>query len=276
MTGRTILVLGATGKTGRRVVARLRAAGEQVRAASRSADVRFDWADRSSWLAALSGATAVYLVVPEEVEPVAPFVELAVEAGVERFVVLSGRGADTYGDSAFGRSMIAAERAVRDSGADWTIMRPNNFNQNFDEDLFHAPVVAGRLALPIGDVPEPFVDAADVADVAAALLTEDGHAGQVYELSGPRALTFATAVESIATASGREVRFVELTSPEYLAELVAGGVPGEAAHALTAMFDLLRRGTLAEPTDGVQRVLGRAPRDFDSYVAAAAAAGAWA
>ncbi|SFO36590.1 Uncharacterized conserved protein YbjT, contains NAD(P)-binding and DUF2867 domains [Saccharopolyspora antimicrobica] len=258
------------------MVARLRAAGEQVRAASRSADVRFDWADRSSWLAALSGATAVYLVVPEEVEPVAPFVELAVEAGVERFVVLSGRGADTYGDSAFGRSMIAAERAVRDSGADWTIMRPNNFNQNFDEDLFHAPVVAGRLALPIGDVPEPFVDAADVADVAAALLTEDGHAGQVYELSGPRALTFATAVESIATASGREVRFVELTSPEYLAELVAGGVPGEAAHALTAMFDLLRRGTLAEPTDGVQRVLGRAPRDFDSYVAAAAAAGAWA
>ncbi|MDA3649466.1 hypothetical protein LZ318_03110 [Saccharopolyspora indica] len=109
MTGRTVLVLGATGKTGRRVVARLRAAGEQVRAASRSADVRFDWAGRSTWPIALSGAAAVYLVVPEEVEPVAPFVEQAVEAGVERFVVLSGRGADTYGDSAFGRSMIAAD-----------------------------------------------------------------------------------------------------------------------------------------------------------------------
>ncbi|MCG3042074.1 NAD(P)H-binding protein [Streptomyces sp. S1A] len=266
-----ILVLGATGKTGRRLVSTLRVAGHPVRAASRSGEVRFDWFDRETWATALGGAAAVYLVAPGDPAPVRPFVEQAVEAGVRRFVALSGRGIDRIPAGLF-QGMAAAERAVRDSGAEWTVIRPNNFSQNFDEDLWHAPLRAGRLALPIGSVPEPFVDA---QDVAAVLLTSDGHHGRVYDLSGPRALTFGAAVETIAAAAGRAIRYEELTPREYRAELLAEGVPEEAVEELDAMFAAMRAGHLAEPGDGVQRVLGREPVDFGAYASRAAAAGAW-
>ncbi|MBA9004355.1 NAD(P)H-binding protein [Thermomonospora cellulosilytica] len=273
MTKKEILVLAATGKTGRRVTARLRAAGETVRAASRSSETRFDWTDPATWDAALTGATAVYLVAPEEPGPVHEFVERAVKAGVRRFVALSGRGMDKVREGFEG--MAAAEQAVRDSGVEWTIIRPNNFAQNFDEDLWREPLRSGRLALPIGDTPEPFVDVGDVAEVAAALLTGDGHAGNVYELSGPRGLTFAEAVEIIARAARRPIRFEELTPQQYRAELIAEGWPEEAADTLNVMFAHMREGHLAEPADGVRRVLGREPAAFEDYAARAAATGAW-
>jgi uncharacterized protein YbjT (DUF2867 family) len=270
-----ILVLGSTGKTGRRLVRTLRAAGWPVRAASRSGEVRFDWFDRSTWATALGRASAVYLVAPAEPEPTRAFVRQATEAGVRRFVALSGREAHRFpaGSSYYG--MLAAELAVRDSGAEWTVIRPNNFNQNFDEDLWQAPLRAGRLALPTGAVPEPFVDAQDIADVAAALLTSDGHHGRVYDLTGPRALTFGTAVATIAKAAGRPIDYVELTPEEYRAELAAEGVDAAGAAELDMMFGHLRTGHFAEPRDGVRRVLGREPVPFESYAARAAARGAW-
>ncbi|MGK5532589.1 NAD(P)H-binding protein [Streptomyces sp. URMC 129] len=273
-----VLVLGATGKTGRRVVRRLRGAGRRARAASRSGETRFDWGDRATWPAALAGARAVYLVAPDDPAPVGDFVQEAVAAGVTRFVALSGRGLDrAVEEFGFGHGMAAAERAVRASGVEWTVIRPNNFDQNFDEDLWHAPLRAGRLALPIGDVPEPFVDVEDVAEVAAALLTEDGtrHAGQVYDLSGPRGLTFRAATETIARAAGRAIAYAELTPEEYRAELLAQGVPAEAADALNALFAAHRAGVTVGPADGVRRVLGREPAAFEAYAARAAAAGAW-
>lgn len=269
-----IVVLGATGKTGRRLVRTLREEGRSVRAASRSGEVRFDWEDRSTWPATLDGASAVYLVAPWDPAPIRPFVEQATEAGVGRFVVLSGRGIDRLSPDFF-RGMAAAEQAVRDSGAEWTIIRPSNFNQNFDEDLWHAPLLAGRLALPMGAEPEPFVDVRDIAEVAAVLLTADGHHGRVYELSGPRALSFGEAVATIAEAAGRTIRYVEVTPEEYRAELLAEGAPEEAAAELNAMFAGMRAGYVAEPADGVRRVLGREPIDFTDYAAGAAAAGAW-
>ncbi|MGS2647768.1 NAD(P)H-binding protein [Streptosporangium sp. LJ11] len=269
---REILILGATGKTGRRVVRRLRAEGERVRPASRSSEVRFDWSEPATWENALRGVEAVYLVAPDDPAPVHDFVKRA--ADVRRFVVLSGRGLDLVGED-FGQGMAAAERAVRDSGAEWTILRPNNFNQNFDEDLWHAPLRAGRLALPIGDVPEPFVDVDDVAAVAAAVLTGDGHAGRTYDLSGPRGLTFGAAVEVVARAAGRSVEYVELTPEAYRTELLAQGYPGAAVSALNALFALHRAGHTAEPADGVQRVLGRPPVAFEDYATRIAATGAW-
>ncbi|QMV21771.1 NAD(P)H-binding protein [Streptomyces sp. SCUT-3] len=272
--GNNILVLGSTGKTGRRLVRRLRAEGRPVRPASRSGEVPFDWFRPDTWQPALDGASAVYLVAPEDPAPVQGFVEQAEASGVGRFVVLSGRGVEHVGED-FGRGMAAAERAVRRSGAEWTIVRPNNFDQNFDEDLWLPPLRAGRLALPTGGVPEPFVDVEDVAEVAAALLTRDGHAGRVYELSGPRALTFGSAVAVIARASGRRIEHVELTPQEYHAELLADGLTEADARGLGAMFAMMRAGHSAEPADGVQRVLGREPADFASYAARAAAAGAW-
>ncbi|MGY0064641.1 NAD(P)H-binding protein [Streptomyces sp. LZ34] len=270
----TILVLGATGKTGRRLVHTLRAAGRAVRAASRSGEVRFDWSDQDTWATALEGASAVHLMAPQDPALAEIFVKQATEAGVDRFVALSARGIEQL-PADFFQGMTAAEQAVRDSGAEWTIIRPNNFNQNFDEDIWRAPLRDGRLALPMGSVPEPFIDAQDIADVAAAVLTSDGHHGQVYDLSGPRALTFGTAVATIAKAAGRSIRYVELTPEEYRAELLAGGASEEVAAELNVLFAGMRDGHFTEPGDGVRHVLGRDPIDFDTYAARAAAAGAW-
>lgn len=275
-TSSDILVLGATGKTGRRLTARLRDTGTaRVRAASRSGEVVFDWSLPHTWGPALAGAGAVYLVAPDDASPVREFVRQAEAAGVHRFVALSGHGIEKAGDD-FGRGMAAGEEAVRESAAEWTVLRPNNFFQNFDEDLWLAPLRAGRLGLPIGEMPEPFVDADDVAAVAARVLTEEGHAGRTYELSGPRAITFAEATRTIAEAAGRPIRFEELTPAAHRAELLAGGWPEAAADALGAMFALHRAGHTAEVTDDVRRVLGRDPADLEPWARRVAARGTWA
>jgi uncharacterized protein YbjT (DUF2867 family) len=266
----TTVVLGGTGKTGRRLVAALR--GTPVRAVSRSTEVRFDWSSRDTWAGALAGATAVYVVAPADPAAAAPFVAEATAAGVRRFVVLSGRGIDKVEGFA---GMRAAEEAVQASDAEWTILRANNFNQNFSEDLWRAPLMAGRLALPMGAVPEPFIDVQDIADVAAEVLRSGGHHGRVYDLSGPHGLTFASAVEVIASAAGREIRYEESTPSEYREALRTEGLPEEVVDELDAMFAGMRAGYLSPPADGVRQVLGRAPIAFEDYAAKAAAAGAW-
>lgn len=272
----TVLVLGATGKSGRRVAARLRLRGVTVRAASRSSATPFDWSDPAGWDAALKGVDAVYVVPPNVPGPVHEFVERAQAAGVERLVLLSGQGADTWGDSTFGRDMRSAEDAVRGSALEWTVVRASNFDQNFDEELWHAPLVAGELALPAGDVPEPFVDLEDVADVAAAVLTEPGrHAGRIHELTGPRALTFAEAVEVISRASGLPMTYRQISPAEYAADLVGQGLDTDVARDLAEMYVIMERGVIAETTDGVADVLGRPPRAFEDYALRTAASGAW-
>ncbi|MDQ2588359.1 NAD(P)H-binding protein [Saccharothrix yanglingensis] len=276
MNNGTTLVLGATGKTGRRVAARLRLRGTPVRTASRSSPTRFDWSDPDGWDEVLRDVAAVYVVAPPVPGPVHGFVARAEAAGVRRLVLLSGRGADTWGDSEFGLDMRSAEDAVRGSALEWTVLRASNFDQNFDEDLFHAPLVAGELALPADSVPEPFVDVEDVADVAATVLGEGGrHAGRVYELTGPRAVTFGEAVELISRASGRPVTYRRTSPAEYAASLVGAGWDEDDAHHVAEMFVLMERGLLAATTDDVATVLGRAPRSFEDYVLRAAAAGAW-
>lgn len=270
------LVLGASGKTGRRVAARLRLRGASVRAASRSSATRFDWADPDTWDAALRDVTAMYLVAPYEPGPVAAFVARAEAAGVRRVVLLSGRGADAWGDSGFGADMLAAEQAVRASALEWTVLRPCNFAQNFDEELLAAPVLDGDVALPAGTLTEPLIDIEDVADVAATVLLEPGrHAGHTYELTGPRALTYAEAVELIARATDRPITYKQVSPAEHTAALVARGVDEAGARTLTAMYLLIEQGVLAEPTDGVARVTGRAPRSIEDYVLRTAVSGAW-
>ena len=276
MTEQPTLLLGATGKTGRRVLARLRLRGSPVRAASRSSATPFDWSDPGTWDAALRGVAAAYVVPPTVPGLVHDFVAQAQTAGVRRLVLLSGRGADTWGDSPFGVDMRSAEDAVRASSLEWTVLRPNNFDQNFDEEAFHAPVVAGELALPAGAVGEPFIDVEDVADAAARILAEPGvHAGRIYEMSGPRAITFAEAVDLIARATGRPITYREISTTEYTAALVADGMDADDAVHLTAMYEIMARGVIAEPADGVEAVLGRTPRTFEDYVLRTAVAGAW-
>ena len=274
-TDRT-LVLGATGKTGRRIVPRLRMRGVPVRPASRSGPTRFDWSDPAGWDAVLRGVGTVYVVAPTVPGPVHGFVDRAEAAGVRRLVLLSGRAADDWGDTTFGRDMLSAEDAVRSSALEWTVLRPSNFAQNFDEDVFHAPLLAGSLALPAGPVPEPFVDLEDVADVAAAVLTEPGrHAGLVHELTGPRAVRFAEAVDLIAGASGRPISYRQVSPDAYTASPVARGAPRAGGARSPGLSYLRHRGAAAATTDGVATVLGRAPRPFEDYVVRAAAAGAW-
>jgi uncharacterized protein YbjT (DUF2867 family) len=277
MTGNTqerkpTLVLGGTGKTGRRVVERLAARGLPVRVGSRSGTPPFDWEDRATWAPALQGVESVYvsyypdIAAPRAVESVGSFADLAVKNGVPRLVLLSGRGEE---------EAQRAERALQRSGAEWTIVRSTWFSQNFSESYFLEPVLAGEVALPAGNIAEPFVDADDIADVAVAALTEDGHAGQVYELTGPRLLTFAEAVEEIAQAAGRDVRYVPLPLDVFASTMAAQDVPGEIIDLLTYLFGEVLDGRNAHLTDGVQRALGRQPRDFADYARDTAATGVW-
>ncbi|SDM57781.1 NAD(P)H-binding protein [Allokutzneria albata] len=264
MSENEIVVLGATGSTGRRVAALLREAGRSVRAASRSGGVRFDWADQDTWEPAVAGAAAMYLMAPHEL-PVDPeFVRCAVDSGVRRLVLLSSMGIEVMGDE----RLMAAERTVRDSGAEWTIVRPNWFNQNFDEGVFAGAIAAGELAVPVGDLRQAFVDADDIAAVAATALLQDGHAGQSYEVTGPEALSFPEALAVIGAVTGREIRF-RGESEDYVAAMTGFGVPREQALADLPGFEALRARGDDTPTDVVRAVTGRDPKPFRAYAAEA-------
>jgi uncharacterized protein YbjT (DUF2867 family) len=266
------LVLGGTGKTGRRVAERLMARGVPTRIGSRSGRPPFDWEDRSTWAPVLEGVRAAYvtyypdLAVPGSVEAVGSFAELAVHSGARRLVLLAGRGEP---------EAEAAEGAVRESGAELTVVRSAFFAQNFSEDYWRDFILSGEVALPAGDVPEPFVDADDIADVAAAALTDDRHIGQTYELTGPRLLTFAEAVDEIGRATGREIHYVPISIEDFAAAAAAEGLPSDVVDLLTYVFSEVLDGRNAHVADGVQRALGREPRDFSDYARDAAASGVW-
>jgi uncharacterized protein YbjT (DUF2867 family) len=268
----TILVLGATGKTGRRIVERLQARGVPTRAGSRTAQPPFDWADRDTWAPALSGVAAVYvtyypdLAVPGAPEAVGELARLAGEQGVQRLVLLSGRGEEEAQRS---------EEVVKEAGIDWTILRSSWFDQNFSEGFLIDSVLEGAVALPVGGVREPFVHADDLADIAVAALTEDGHAGQLYEVTGPRLLSYADAVAEIAAATGRDVRFETISMDEFAGGLAQAGLSDDEAWLVKYLFSEVMDGRNESLTDGVQRALGREPRDFADYTREAAASGVW-
>ena len=270
--GKPILVLGSSGKTGRRVADRLRRLGIAVRPGSRSGTPPFDWERPETWSPALDGVRAAYisyypdLAAPGAVEAVGSFAELAVKRDVRRLVLLAGRG-EPEGEE--------AEDAARESGADLTIVRSTWFAQNFSEDYMLEHVRSGVVALPAGDTPEPFVDAEDIADVAVAALTDDRHIGELYELTGPRLLTFDRATGEISTATGREVRYEPVTVSQHAAAASEHGVPAEVIELLTYLFTTVLDGRNARLADGVQRALGREPRDFADYAQRTAATGVW-
>jgi uncharacterized protein YbjT (DUF2867 family) len=206
------------------------------------------------------------LAIPGAADSVGAFAELAVKSGVRRLVLLSGRGEE---------GAELAEARVQQSGAEWTILRSTWFNQNFSEGAFVDMVLSGQVALPAGNIREPFVDVDDIADVAVAALTQDGHVGELYELTGPRLLTFAQAIEEIAKASGRDIRYVEISMEEFVSVLTAQGELPGVTELLTYLFTVVLDGRNSRLAEGVQRALGRAPRDFSDYARHEAASGCW-
>lgn len=266
------LVLGGTGKTGRRVVERLVAQQRPVRVGSRTAELPYDWENEATWSRALEGVKAAYityapdLAVPQAPAAISAFVEAAVAHGVQRLILLSGRGE---------AEAQKCEQIVQNAGVEWTILRASWFAQNFSEGFFGDLIRGGEVALPAGGVAEPFVDAEDIADVAVAALTEDRHIGHIYELTGPHLLTFAEAVREIEQARGEKVHYVQISPDDFAHGLAAQGVPSDTIALLRYLFTTVLDGRNASIADGVDRALGRKPRTFASYVQRTAATGVW-
>jgi uncharacterized protein YbjT (DUF2867 family) len=267
----TALILGDTGKTGRRVVARLNSAGHSVRVGSRSAAVPFDWDDRSTWAELLHDVDAAYIVyapdvsIPGADEQVGAFAKLARQSGVRRLVLLSGRGE---------QGAINSESSVRSAFPDATIVTASWFAQNFSEDFLADFVAAGDIALPAGTVAEPFVDAEDIADIVASALTTDDHQGKRYEVTGPRLLTLADVAADLTAATGRTITYTPVTAEESARRMTQQGVAPELIEMLTHLFTEVLDGRNASLADGVQQALGRPPRDFAAYARDAAGTGA--
>lgn len=266
------LVLGGTGKTGRRISDSLKSRGIETRIASRSASPSFDWNDSTNWETVLEGVTAAYisyapdLAIPGATEAIQRFVSLAESKGVKRLVLLSGRGE---------HEAQACEQIVQASDVEWTIVRASWFMQNFSEGEFLSMVQEGVITLPASDIPEPFIDINDIADVALAALTEDGHAYEVYEVTGPRLMTFTEVAEEISDVANHDVQFIQIPASDFNQAILDSGAPADIAWLLNYLFETVLDGRNASLGDGVQRALGREPADFRDFAQRIAARGNW-
>ncbi|MCW8942851.1 MAG: NAD(P)H-binding protein [Gammaproteobacteria bacterium] len=267
-----VLVLGGTGKTGRRIATRLKTMGVPIRIGSRSSLPSFDWHNEATWDACLNGVAAVYinyapdLAMPGATDAIQTLVDRAKTHKVRHLVLLSGRGEE---------EAQACERIVQDSGIAWTVVRASWFNQNFSEGAFVEMVQAGQITLPKVATPEPFVDVNDIADIVVAALTEPGHAGELYEVTVPRMMTIADVATELSQATGRDIRYVPVPHGAFLTGLAESGAPKDAVWMLDYLFSTVLDGRNAHLTDGVQRALGRPPRDFADYARELAATGVW-
>lgn len=271
MTDQPILVIGATGKTGSRVASKLEAKGVAVRRGARRSETPFDWEDPATWAPVLTGVSKAYvtyfpdLAFPGAVEKLEAFTKVASESGLQHIVLLSGRGE---------HFATLGEEIVRNSGLPYTIVRAAWFAQNFSEGYLRDPILGGVLPMPGGDIKEPIIDIDDIADVVVAALTEDGHIGERYEVTGPRLMTFAEMAEVLSTMLDRHIQYIPITFEDFHANVAAAG-----GDFVAEIFTQIARETLdgrnAHTTDGVKRALGRKPRDFADFAQTAMAAGAW-
>ena len=272
MKTQKILVLGATGKTGRRVAARLEKQGYPVRRGSRQENPPFDWEHPKTWPLALKGIDKVYisfqpdLAVPGAFQIIKAFTAEMVSAGIQKVVLLSGRGE---------KEAERCERVIMDSGLDWTIVRASWFNQNFSESFFLDSILAGHVALPKNDALVPYIDADDIAEVVIAALLKPEHSGKTYELTGPQQFTFEQVTQEIAKASGRKITFESIPLETYVAGMKKGGVPEDYVWLIGYLFSEILTENNAEITDDVERVLGRKPKKFATYALETAALGIW-
>ncbi|MEP3198746.1 MAG: NmrA family NAD(P)-binding protein [Lentilitoribacter sp.] len=265
------LIIGATGKTGSRVANQLEQLNRPIRKASRSSTIPFNWDDHKTWNAALEGVRAVYvtyfpdLAFPGAVEKVAMLAETARTKGVNRLVLLSGRGE---------HHARLGEEAIKNSGIDYTLIRSSWFAQNFSEGYLREPIMGGVLPMPGGNVAEPIIDIDDIADIAVAALTEENHSGKLYEVTGPELLTFAQMAEILAKTLGRHIQYIPIEFEDFHTSVAKAG--GEfVADVFTAIARETLDGRNSQVCNGVMEALGRAPRSFKGFAQNAAQSGAW-
>ncbi|AJC77765.1 NmrA family transcriptional regulator [Rhizobium sophoriradicis] len=272
MQNSEIVLVGGSGKTGGRIMKRLEERGLKVRVASRSSVRPFDWEDSLTWPGALQGASSAYVAFQPDLsvawaaEAIEALAKTAVECGLEHIVLLSGRGEE---------GAQRSETALKSSGIGYNILRASWFCQNFSEGAFLKQILAGRLQLPAGDIPEPFIDADDIADVAVAALTDPSHRNKAYELTGPRALTFREAVAEIAAAAGRPITYEQVSMADFIGGLAAAGLPQDLIDLLEELFGQVLDGRNSSSMSGVPDILGRPATDFSHFARRTAASGIW-
>lgn len=268
-----ILVLGGNGKTGRRVVQLLKKQENvSIRIGSRSASIPFDWEKPETWANVVKDIDSIYitfqpdLAVPYAPEIIQNFTELATQSGVEKIVLLSGRGE---------KEAQVCEEIVKTKAKNWTIVRASWFNQNFSESIFLEPILAGFVALPRAEVLEPFTDADDIAEVVTEALLNEKHNGKTYELTGPRLLTFKEAVNEIAEISGKKITFQSLELKEYISMLREYQVPEDEIWLINYLFTEVLDGRNSCITNDIEKILGRKATDFSDYAQKTAQTGIW-
>jgi uncharacterized protein YbjT (DUF2867 family) len=273
MKQRKILILGGKGKTGSRVVERLRNLKfNNIRIGSRSETPAFDWENESTWLDVIKGMETVYitfqpdLAIPAAVETIKKFTSLAHENGINKMVLLSGRGE---------KEAQLCEQIVMNTAQTWTIIRASWFNQNFSESVFLDPILAGHVALPRAEALEPFTDANDIADVVVQAIIDNKHNGQIYELTGPRLLTIPQAITEISNACGRNIQFQPLTLDENVQLLRRYQLPEDYIWLVNYLFAEVLDGRNATVSSDIEKVLGRKATDFSEYAKVTAVTGIW-
>ncbi len=272
MKNSPILIIDKTAKTGLRVDQRLQALGYTTQGVSRSSSPAFDWEDATSWRTALEGTRSAYitfypdLAIPSAEETIRKFIALAKEVGLQHLVLLSGRGE---------QGAKRAETVLMNSGLDWNVVRSSWFMQNFSEGFMIEGIVEGELMLPAGDIVEPFIDIDDIADVAVATLTRPELHNRLFEVSGPRAMTFTQCVAEISEVVGYPVRYTQITIEEFLHALREQGLPEDMLWLMRELFTVVFDGRNSNPTTGVEEALGRPATDFSEYLRKVMATGAW-
>ncbi|HVW03892.1 MAG TPA: SDR family oxidoreductase [Vicinamibacterales bacterium] len=272
-----ILVLGATGHVGTPLVSQLVAGGLVVKAASRHATpttgaeaVRFDYADASTFDAALAGVSRVFVVAPGgTVDPrpvLTPFLTRAIERRVG-IVLQTVFGVDADESIPYRQVELALER----SGAPFVILRPNWFADNF-HTAWLAGIQHGVIAVPAGDGKSSFIDVRDVASSAAAALASDRFDGKAFNLTGPAALSYGDAAAILSRVSGRAIRYTPIDDEAFVSMLTGAGVPADYARFLASIFAPVREGWTAAVTDAVRTLTGRTPRSLEQYAKDHAAA----
>ena len=266
------LIIGKHGKTGRRVEALLQAAGLETRGVSRSTQPAFDWEDSTTWLNCMKGCKSAYvsfqpdLAIPAAQTAIREFIEVAKVAGLEHIVLLSGRG-ETGAQK--------AEQQLIHSGLTWNVVRASWFHQNFSEGFLIEGILNGQVALPAGDIQEPFIDADDIAEVALNCLTKPELHNQLFEVTGPELLTFKECVNIISQISEQPIEFIPITAEQLIGGLKQQGQPEGVLWLMNELFTQVMDGRNSQIHNDVEKVLGRPAKTFLDYTTQMTKEGTW-